>query len=65
MTKQGRYEKDDIMPFGKYKQQGKTVMWVIVHANGYMTWAINTIDWFILSNEAYEAYEKFRPERTD
>ena len=64
MTKKGRYEKTDLMPFGKYKELGQTVFDVIVNDNRYITWAIQNIEWFILSNEAYETYEKFLPQKT-
>jgi len=62
MTKKGRYEKSDVFPFGEYREEGRTISWMLIHNPKYVLWAVNKIQWFRLSHEAQESFDRVKAE---
>lgn len=57
VTEEREYTLDDLMPFKKYRDRNKSVNWVILFDTEYITWLLGNTN-FVLSNEAYELYER-------
>ena len=50
------YSLDSKVNFGRFKDDDFTVKEVIDYDREYITWAIENIEWFLLSDTAYKYY---------